>query len=178
MTSIPREPVLHPTPILSLRPTQITLGMHEVDRKQEAWKTKTSQDLEKFLGSHMVPTILGLDGEHFLIDHHHLARALYEEGVKSVFVTVVADLRRLPESHFWNFLDFHGWAHPYDPKGRRRPYSDLPRTVKAWRTIPIARSPGNCATSAVSPRIRRRFRVLLGRLPASAHQGQGDQGGF
>ncbi|HZZ62182.1 MAG TPA: ParB-like protein [Roseiarcus sp.] len=136
MTSIPREPVLHPTPILGLRPTQMTLGMHEVYRKRDAWKTKTSQDLEKFLGAHMVPTILGPGGEHFLIDHHHLARALYEEGVKSVFVTVVADLRRLPESHFWNFLDFHGWAHPYDAKGRRRPYSDLPRTVKGMEDDP------------------------------------------
>jgi hypothetical protein len=105
MTSIPREPVLRPTAILSLRPTQMTLGMHEVDYKRDAWKTRTSEDLAKFLGSHMVPTILGLEGEHFLIDHHHLARALYEEGVESVFVTVVADLRRLPESHFWNFMD-------------------------------------------------------------------------
>lgn len=136
MTSIPREPVLHPTPILGLRPTQITLGMHEVYRKRDAWKTKTSQDLEKFLGSHMVPTILGLEGEHFLIDHHHLARALYEEGVKSVFVTVLADLRRLPEGHFWSFMDFHGWTHPYDGKGRRRPYSDLPHTVRGMEDDP------------------------------------------
>jgi hypothetical protein len=132
----PREPVLHTTPILSLRPTQITLGMKEVYSKRDAWMTRTTEDLAKFLGSHMVPTILGLEGEHFLIDHHHLARALYEEGVRSVFVTVVADLRRLPESHFWNMMDFHGWTHPYDAKGRRRPFSDLPRTVKGMEDDP------------------------------------------
>jgi hypothetical protein len=26
-------------------------------------------------------------------------------------------------------MDFHGWTHPYDGKGRRRDYADLPKTV-------------------------------------------------
>ncbi len=136
MTVYQREPVFHSTPILSLRPTQITLGMNEVILKRDAWKKKTTQDLSKFLQSHLVPTILGLDGEHYLIDHHHLARALHEEGVKDVFVTVVADLTRLSADHFWNMMDFHGWTHPYDAKGRRRPYSDLPKTVKSMEDDP------------------------------------------
>jgi hypothetical protein len=132
----PPEPVLHATPILSLRPTQIALGMAEVYRKRDAWKKKTALDLDKFLDSHMVPVITGLEGAHYLIDHHHLARALYEEGVKSVFVTVVADLSRLTADHFWNMMDFHGWSHPYDAKGRRRPFSDLPKTVKVMEDDP------------------------------------------
>jgi hypothetical protein len=131
-----REPVLHATPILSLRPTQITLGMNEVRQKRDAWRQKTAQDLTRFLESHMVPTIVGLGGAHYLIDHHHLARALYESGVESVFVTVVADLRRLDADHFWNMMDFHGWTHPYDGRGRRRPFSDLPRTVKSMEDDP------------------------------------------
>ena len=131
-----REPVLHATPILSLRPTQITLGMTEVYQKRDAWRTKSAQDLAKFLEAHMVPVIAGLGGAHYLIDHHHLARALYEEGVESVFVTVVADLSRLTADHFWNMMDFHGWTHPYDAKGRRRPFSELPRTVKTMEDDP------------------------------------------
>ncbi|MGA9847861.1 MAG: ParB-like protein [Roseiarcus sp.] len=131
-----REPVLHATPILSLRPTQITLGMNEVHQKRDAWRQKTGEDLTRFLESHMVPTIVGLGGAHYLIDHHHLARALYESGVASVFVTVVADLSRLDPDHFWNMMDFHGWTHPYDGRGRRRPFSDLPRTVKSMEDDP------------------------------------------
>ena len=73
-----REPVLHATPILSLRPTQITLGMNEVHQKRDAWRQKSAEDLTQFLELHMVPTIVGLGGAHYLIDHHHLARALYE----------------------------------------------------------------------------------------------------
>ena len=45
-----------------------------------AWKQKTSDKLAEFLAAHMVPVINGLKGEPYLIDHHHLARALYEEG--------------------------------------------------------------------------------------------------
>jgi hypothetical protein len=130
------EPVLQPTPILSLRPTQMTLGLIEVHEKREAWKAKVSGKLAEFLAAHMVPVIKGLKGEPYLTDHHHLARALYEEGVKSVYITVIADLSRLPEDHFWNMMDFHGWAHPYDAKGRRREYSELPRTIKTMEDDP------------------------------------------
>lgn len=127
-----QDPVLHATPILSLRPTQMAVGRQEVRRKRDEWKTKTDteRNLEKFLAGHMVPTIIGPAGDHYLIDHHHLALALLEEGVESVFVTVVANLSRLPADHFWTVMDFKGWTHPYDGKGRRRPYADLPKTVK------------------------------------------------
>ena len=131
-----QDPVLHPLPILSLRPTQITVGMHEVRRKRGAWKTKVAADLAAFLAHHMVPTIVGLGGRHYLIDHHHLALALHEEGVESVFVTVAADLSRLPEDHFWNMMSFKGWTHPYDGKGRRRSYADLPKTVAGMEDDP------------------------------------------
>ena len=56
--------------------------------------------------------------------------------MKSVFVTIIADLSRLPEEHFWNMMDFHGWTHPYDSKGRRREYSDLPKTIKRMEDDP------------------------------------------
>ena len=174
-----REPVLHATPILSLRPTQMTLGMKEVGQKRDAWRTKAAGDLAKFLSSHMVPTIVGPEGEHFLIDHHHLARALHEEGVKSVFVTVVADLNRLEADHFWNMMDFRGWTHPYDAKGRRRPYSDLPKTVKSMEDDPYRSLAGELRNiGGFAKDFDPLRRIPVGRLPASAHQGQGDQGGF
>jgi hypothetical protein len=33
-----REPILHPIPILSLRPTQMTVGMREVEEKRRRWR--------------------------------------------------------------------------------------------------------------------------------------------
>lgn len=130
------DPVLHPTPILSLRPTQMTVGWEEVRRKRDVWKANATADLAKFLSQHMVPTIIGPRGRHYLIDHHHLALALHEEGIESVFVTVAADLSRLPEGHFWNMMSFKGWTHPYNGEGVRRPYADLPKTVAGLEDDP------------------------------------------
>ena len=33
-----REPLLQPIPILSLRPTQMTVGMREVKEKRKRWR--------------------------------------------------------------------------------------------------------------------------------------------
>ncbi|MGO4869228.1 MAG: ParB-like protein [Roseiarcus sp.] len=131
-----REPSLHATPVLELRPTQMTLGMNEVTLKRKSWKTENRKKLIDFLSHHMVPVIIGPGQQRFLIDHHHLARALHDEGVDSVFVTIVADLHKLEPHDFWNLMDFRGWTHPYDGKGRRRDYADLPKTVKDMEDDP------------------------------------------
>jgi hypothetical protein len=137
MTYHMREPILHPTPILSLRPTQMTLGMREVEEKRKAWRDFDPKKLNNFLGSHMVPVILGPDKQAYLTDHHHLARALHDNGVKSVFTTVIADLHQLDEDAFWTVLDFRAWTHPYDGKGRRRDYSELPKTIAGMKDDPF-----------------------------------------
>ena len=125
-----REPILHPVDIVDLRPTQITVGMREVGAKRKAWLTKTGDKGPEFLGRHMIPVILGPKDRYFVIDHHHLARALHEEGVKSVLVTIVAKLSRLEPDAFWFVLDCHNWMHPFDAEGRRRDYKDIPKSVK------------------------------------------------
>jgi hypothetical protein len=124
-------PILHATPIKKLRPTQMTLGMHEVGKKRKAWGEAKAAKLDTFLERHMVPVVIGPGKEFYLIDHHHLARALLDEKVGSVFVTIVDDLSMVKGQSFWTYMEFHGWAHPYDGKGRRRTYADLPRTIAA-----------------------------------------------
>jgi hypothetical protein len=125
-----REPILHPVGIGDLRPTQITVGMREVKAKRKAWRTQWSVRDEEFLGRHMIPVILGPKNRHYIIDHHHLALALLEEGVKNVLVTVVAHLSRLEPAAFWFVLDNHNWMHPFDDEGRRHSYQEIPKSVK------------------------------------------------
>lgn len=125
-----REPILEPTPISDLRPTQITVGMREVGAKRAAWRKKAGdEDGGQFLGRHMIPVILGPKDRFYVIDHHHLVRALHEEGVKDVLVTVVANLKRLEPDAFWFVLDNRNWMHPFDDAGRRRGYEDIPKSV-------------------------------------------------
>lgn len=126
----PREPLLHPIPIRDLRPTQLTVGYREVEDKRRHWREKQKKDGGgDFLGAHMIPVLLGPKGRRYVIDHHHLARALLEEGVSEVLTSVVADLSHLEKAAFWVFADHRGWAHPYDADGVRQPISDLPKSV-------------------------------------------------
>jgi hypothetical protein len=128
MTTI-REPLLKSVAILDLCPTQITVGMREVKIKRECWRAEGTHKAEQFLGKHMIPVILGPKDRHYVIDHHHLARALHDEGVKDVAVTIIANLSNLDHDSFWFVMDNRDWTHPFDANGRRRPYSDLPKSV-------------------------------------------------
>ena len=77
----------------------------------------------------MIPVILGPKGRHYVIDHHHLARALHDEGVKDVLVNVIADLSALDKDSFWVVMDCRGWCHPYDAAGVRQDFADIPASI-------------------------------------------------
>jgi hypothetical protein len=131
-----REPVLHPTPITELRPTQITVGMREVRAKQKGWQDQDAKKKTDFLARHMIPVIRGFKERLFVIDHHHLSLALLNEGVKSVLVIVVADLRSLAEEEFWVFLDNRNLVHPYDAAGRRCGFAKIPSRIADLKDDP------------------------------------------
>jgi len=129
-----REPILTTVKITALRPTQMTVGWREVEAKRAHWRSVKHP--QAFLGRHLIPVVHGFKERYYLIDHHHLARALVEEGVKEVAITVVAQLTELDERHFFTVLDHKGWLHPYDDQGRRRSYDELPKSVVELKDDP------------------------------------------
>jgi hypothetical protein len=124
-----REPRLTTVAIDDLRPTQITVGIREVREKRKRWRELAAKAGGEFLGKHMIPVVLGPKGRNYVIDHHHLARALHEEGVKEVAVTHIANLSKLDQDAFWRVMDNRSWMHPFDSRGERRPYKDIPKSV-------------------------------------------------
>jgi hypothetical protein len=132
-----RDPVLTPVPIESLRPTQITVGMHEVREKRKGLRKREAKKIGRFLGDHMIPVIRGRKDRHYIIDHHHLALALLSEGIKNVLVTVIADLSMLEPDQFWIVLDHHSWVHPYDQDGRRVDFGKIPKRVDKLKDDPF-----------------------------------------
>ena len=124
-----REVILKAVAIDDLRPTQITLGMREVAEKRRQWSRHLGEDAAAFFSRHVVPTVLGPKKRHYLIDHHHLVRAMQEEKVEEVMVSVEADLSRLGDYSFWVFLDDRSWCHSYDAEGRRRDFDAIPKSV-------------------------------------------------
>jgi hypothetical protein len=124
-----REPVVATVAIADLHPTQITVGMREVQAKRRRWRETGAKKGGRFLGKHIIPVILGPKDWHYVIDHHHLALALHAEGVKELAVTVAFDLSALDSDMFWTVMDNRNWIHPFDVDGRRRHYRDIPKTL-------------------------------------------------
>ena len=120
--------------LAALHPTQMTVGQHEVQAKRAHWRRIGHR--ARYLGRHVVPVVAGPGEQHFLVDHHHLCRALLDEGVREVGVTVIADLRHLGTDEFWAFMEHRGWLHPYDVKGRRCAAKHIPQRLADLKDDP------------------------------------------
>jgi hypothetical protein len=49
--------------------------------------------------------------------------------VEDILVTVIADLTMVDRDAFWGVLDNRRWVYPYDAKGERQHFRDIPKTV-------------------------------------------------
>jgi hypothetical protein len=71
-------------PITDLVPTQMTV----VRYKRRRWRERSAYEAANFLDELRVPVVLGPGSCPYLLDHHHLALALSNEGVKELFVSI------------------------------------------------------------------------------------------
>ena len=120
----------------TLRPTQMTVGFREVEIKRQEWRKATKKERTQLLRSHIIPAVLGPKKRPFIVDHHHFARALLEEGAPLVGVYVLTDLSNLPKDEFWTFLDNSDWCHAYDRHGRRCELNDIPAKLLSLEDDP------------------------------------------
>ena len=116
--------------IEGLRPTQMSIGYAEVALKRKEWRARSRKDAQFFLDNHRFPAIVGPGKAYFIIDHHHLGRALLEEQVRVACVAVLSDLSYLDPEEFWIVMDYRRWTHPYDEMGRRRDFSQMPTNLR------------------------------------------------
>ncbi|MGO4573506.1 ParB-like protein [Microvirga sp. 2TAF3] len=123
-----QEPVLKLVRLADLRPTQITVGMREVEEKCRSWRNKGSKAAES-LGMHLIPVVVGPKGRCYILDHHHLVLALHREGVEHALASVMADLSGLERDAFWFVLAHKNWMHVYDAEGRLRTHQDIPKSI-------------------------------------------------
>lgn len=136
-----------------LRPTQMTVGLREVLRKRHEWRAAKPKARQKLLRDHVLPVIIGPKGHLYLLDHHHFARALAEEKVRTAPVYIEADLQHLPKEEFWTFMDNNCWCHAYDSDGRRRKLGAIPKSLSDLSDDPFrslvadVQRAGGCAKS-------------------------------
>ncbi len=116
----------------------MTVGMREVKEKRKRWREhKSEKKRAELLGKHMIPVVLGPDERYYVVDHHHLARALHDEGVEHILVTVIGNLSMVDRDAFWGVMDNKRWVYPYDSKGERQRFKDIPKSVADLKDDPF-----------------------------------------
>ena len=124
--------------INSIYPTQLAIGLREVDKRKRRMKRLSSKELRKHLEKNPVPIVIGPKKRAYLIDHHHLVRACLELGITQVFVEKHKDMSHLSPAEFWKEMEKEHWVHLYDEFGHG-PHSpvDLPQTVRSLGDDPF-----------------------------------------
>ena len=123
--------------ISELHPTQISVGLLEVKEKKHELNKLRGHDLKKFEKDNPEPSVKGPGGGLYIIDHHHLALALYDIGEDNTYCSLKADYSNLGVSEFWARMDRQKWVYPYDEKGNGPlPYSSIPAAVNELKDDP------------------------------------------
>jgi hypothetical protein len=130
------DPQLQDVLLKDLRPTQMTIGLREVDEKRKDWAKLTPKRRRREMSDQLFPAVKGPRGRLYVLDHHHLALALLREKVDKVRVGFACDLSELSPEDFWIYLDHRSWVHCYDASGFRQPFDHIPKTFEAMKNDP------------------------------------------
>jgi hypothetical protein len=127
--------------IAALHPTQLTLGLSEVKRRGRQMADLSKGDLKALLKDRPVPHVVGPGGRLYMVDHHHLCRALLRIDHDWVYLgTRLADWSSLEPAAFWRKMEAAQYCWPIDMEGNRRPCVKIPDGVEGltdnpWRTL-------------------------------------------
>ena len=116
-----------------LRPTQVTHGLREVEEKTRFYQSLSGHDLDMAIAEKPVPIVLGPQVEPYVIDHHHKTTTQRQADITSVPVVLIRDLSTSSPAEFWLTLENNRWTFPYDQRGQRVSFADMPLHV--WEMI-------------------------------------------
>lgn len=121
--------------VKKLRPTQFAIGWFDVEEKIDNFDVSKKQQ-KQYVKNNPVKAVIGPDGEIYVIDRHHLARAALSEEVENLRVMIMADYSKLTEEKFWERMQRKKWVRLIDHKGVERTIAELPRTMAGLRDDP------------------------------------------
>ncbi|MGZ3745749.1 MAG: ParB/Srx family N-terminal domain-containing protein [Pseudobdellovibrionaceae bacterium] len=109
---------MKPQKILSLKPTQMAIGMKEVQLKVDEIKAMKNKKRNKEIIQNPLKVILAPNRKLFIVNGHHRAFAYWLCGIELAPVKVI---HRFPKSvkynEFWKTMLQRKWAHPYGAAG-------------------------------------------------------------
>lgn len=122
--------------VLKVRPTQLALGMLEVQARAEKLRGLKGKDLEKQLEDHPVPLVKG-KSHVFGVDRHHWLRSCWEADIDEAVGELRADLSHLSPEEMWATMSSAHWVYPYDQFGNGpHPTTHLPEDVRGMADDP------------------------------------------
>ena len=119
----------------------MTLGLDEVASRAAKIAAMEPNDLGALLKKKPIPFVLGPGKQIYIVDHHHLARALWSLKIpEAVLGDQLADWSDKETKEFWRFMESHHYCWPIDAEGNRRPYAAIPTSIadltdNIWRTL-------------------------------------------
>ncbi|WP_434664108.1 ParB-like protein [Aeromonas sp. NJAU223] len=113
--------------IAQLHPTQGGVGQLQVDATARELADKSPEQLDKLMKKKEIPVVIAPDGGYWLVDRHHLTKALWQQGVKQARVKVIARLK--DKSSFWSQMQNNHWAWLKDEKGQPLTPQQLPEHI-------------------------------------------------
>jgi len=128
-------------PIADLRPTQLTLGMSEVTQRAASIAKLSIDEREAYLDRKSVPHVVGPGKQIYIVDHHHLVRALWSLDIREAILgDQFGDWSDMEIRSFWRRMESNGYCWPIDADGNRRPYAAIPHhigdlTDNVWRSL-------------------------------------------
>lgn len=108
-------------------PTQSGVGQLQVDTTARELADKSEKQLDKLMKKKEIPIVIAPDGGYWLVDRHHLTKALWQQGVKQVRVKVIARLQ--DRANFWSQMQNNHWAWLKDERGQPLTPEQLPSHI-------------------------------------------------
>lgn len=167
-----REPTLKPVDIADLRPTQITVGMREVNAKRKGWRETKGKKSEEFLGKHMIPVILGPNDCHYIMIITIWLGHFTKKVLKKFWSRLSPTFAWSTVIHFGLFSTIVVGCIRSTIKVIGRSTRIFPNRYPASSTTPSAPWPENCGGLEASQRTQCRQRISVGRLSATADQAE------
>ena len=122
--------------IAQLRPTQMTLGLDEVASRAAKIAAMEPADLEALLKKKSIPYVLGPGKQIYIVDHHHLVRALLSLKIaEAILGDQLADGSDTETKEFWRLMESITIAGPSTPKAIADPMLLFPPRSRTSPTI-------------------------------------------
>lgn len=110
-----------------VHPSQFTVGQLEVDEKSKKIEEMSSKTRDAYLAKHPARIVVAPGDEIFIVDKHHLAKALFELHYEKMDAIVTENLSQDDETSFEKDMLKNHWTWLEDENGNPMSFSELPR---------------------------------------------------